>query len=78
MFVKYVLHVDVWRGRSGGVRAGIIGSHPAFPGGGSAEFMGTPPRGRRNSVTNITLFLDRGVPRDERGGGPAGLMHPFA
>lgn len=65
---------------SGAVRAGIIGSHSAFPGGGPAEFVGTPRggNGERNSATNITLFLDRGVPRDERGGGSAGLMHPFA
>lgn len=49
---------------------------------GKCEFVGTPTRGRtgeRNrTFTNITLFLGRGVPRDERGEGPVGLMHPFA
>lgn len=66
---------------SGAVRAGIIGSHSAFPGGGPARVCGNDDErrdGERNSATNITLFLDRGVLRDERGGGSAGLMHPFA
>lgn len=82
MFAKCVLHDDAWGGGcSGAARAGMIGSHPAFPGGGPAEFVGTPNGrrdGERSSATNITLFLDRGVPREERGGGSAGLMHPFA
>jgi len=48
-----------WRGRSGGVRAGIIGSHPAFPGGSSAEFVGTPPRGgtARETALRTSLYF---------------------
>jgi len=56
MFVKCALHDDVWWGRSG-VRAGIIDSHPAFPGGSSAEFVGTPTRGGTTRETALRTSL---------------------
>ena len=80
MFVKCVLYVDVegtFRWSAGGNNRQSSG----FSRGKLDRICGNAAErrdGERNSVTNITLFLDRGVPRDERGGGPAGLMHPFA
>lgn len=60
MFAKCALHDDAYRGGcSGGARAGIIGSHPAFPGGGPAEFVGTPTRGgtARETALRTSLYF---------------------
>lgn len=48
-----------WGCDSSGVRAGIIGSHPAFPEGGSAEFVGTPTRGgtARETALRTSLYF---------------------
>lgn len=68
MFVKCVLHDDVWGGCSGGVRAGIIGSHPAFPEGDPAEFVGTPTRGgtARETALRTSLYFWTGECRGMR------------
>ena len=68
--------------RRGGCRvaSGNKGKSVAFPRGG--EERGNERRGEeeqaRNNVTSIALFLAEPSSRNERGGGPSGLMRPFA
>jgi len=72
MFVKCALHDDVWWGtfRSAG---GNNRQSSGFSRGKFGRVCGNADERRddeRNSTTNITLFLDRGVLRDERRRGP--------
>lgn len=65
-----------------GARAGKIGSQPAFPEGDRARVCGNADerknrREKQRSRTSLYFWAGE-VPRDERGEGLVGLMHPFA